>query len=262
MAEPSADDVPALHAELASLRAELALAHSDLEGFAHVVSHDLRGPLAVVLGFASLIKERESIPAGDAARGYLDEILRAGARIDALIAALVLYARNSQAPLAREQVPISELVRKVWRELGQGSDKAQRAVIHIERLAPVSADPALLETVLRSLLDNALRFADAHDPQLRFGRAPGDASEVFFVQDNGPGFDPRHAQRLFLPFQRLTPNADAAERGAGVGLATCARIVRRHGGRIWAENHTERGARFFFTLSAAGPQVAAASRRT
>jgi signal transduction histidine kinase len=205
-----------------------------------------------MLGFASLLKEREVLPPGDPGHGHLDEILRAGQRIDAMVAALLIYLRKTRAPLTRESLSISELARKCWREIGKDREEvAARAVIHIERLPAVVADPALLATLLRNLLDNALRFADPFDPRVRFGCESGPSGDAFFVEDNGKGFEEKHRERLFLPFQQLSPT----QRGAGVGLATCARIVRRHGGRIWAECHAGRGTCFFFTLSARSPQV-------
>lgn len=244
MSDERADAALTLEEKVLALERDLAASQRDLEGFAHVVSHDLRGPLSVMLGFASLIKERGVLPENDPAHGHLDEILRAGERIDAMVAALLVYLRNSLSPLTRESVAISELTRKVWRDIGKGREIAQRAVISIERLPPVVADPALLESLLKNLLDNALRFADPYDPRVRFGRAAGLSGEVFFVEDNGKGFEAKHRERLFLPFQNLS----GGQRGAGVGLATCARIVCRHGGRIWAECAPESGTRFFFTL--------------
>lgn len=246
MSDQSGDGDPPPDERVQRLEQALATAQRDLEGFAHAVSHDLRGPLSVMLGFASLIKEREVLPEGDPARGHLDEILRAGERINEMVSALLVYVRKTRAPLAREALAISELARKVWREIGKQREQAMRAVINIERLPPVEADPGLVETLLFNLLDNALRFADAFDPRIRFGRDTSAAEPVFFVEDNGRGFDEKHKARLFLPFQELSPG----RQGAGVGLATCARIVERHGGRIWAECHPERGTRFYFTLSA------------
>lgn len=247
MSNPPDGDASALASRVERLEQELASAQRDLEGFAHVVSHDLRGPLSVMLGFASLIKEREVLPEGDAARAQLDEILRAGERIDAMLAALLIYVRKTRAPLARERVEISELARKVWRELGKRREQAQRATVDIERLPSVRADPALLETLLENLLDNAARFADPEQPRVRFGRDASAALPTFFVEDNGPGFDERRREQLFLPFQALDPSA--GQRGVGLGLATCARIAQRHGGRIWAEYHRGRGSRFSFTLT-------------
>lgn len=247
MSNPPDGDASALALRLQRLEQDLRSAQHDLESFAHVVSHDLRGPLSVMLGFASLIKEREVLPEGDAARAQLDEILRAGERIDAMLAALLTYVRKTRAPLARERVEVSELARKVWLELGKRREQARRATIDIERLPAVRADPALLETLLDNLFDNAARFADALEPRVRFGRDPSAATATFFVEDNGSGFDEKRRDQLFLPFQARDPSRD--QRGAGVGLATCARIVQRHGGRIWAEYHPGRGTRFSFTLS-------------
>lgn len=242
----------ALAAKISALEAELESSERDLEGFAHVVSHDLRGPLSVMLGFANLIKEREVLPEGDRARSHLDEILAAGERIDGMLGALLVYVRNTRAPLQPEPVPVSELTRKVWRELIQTRELGPRAVIQIERLPPLTADPTLLETLLRNLLDNALCFADPYDPRVRFGRASELPGEVYVVEDNGKGFDEKQRARLFLPFQK---QAGSPAGGAGIGLATCARIVRRHGGQIWAECHPGRGTRFFFTLAERDPQV-------
>jgi signal transduction histidine kinase len=245
MSDPHGDDAPALRERVAQLEAALASAQQDLEGFAHSVSHDLRSPLSVMLGFAGLIKERGVLSEGDPARAHLDEILNAGERIDAIVGALLTYVRKTQAQLSLEAVAVSELARKVWRDISGQRQQALRAVINIERLPPVSADPALLETLLFNLLDNALRFADAYDPRVRFGRDTSRGEPAFFVEDNGRGFEERHKSRLFLPFQSLSRGGQ----GAGVGLAPCARLAPRHGGRIWAECHPEQGTRFYFTLS-------------
>jgi signal transduction histidine kinase len=245
MSNPPDADASALARRVQDLEQELASARRDLDGFAHVVSHDLRGPLSVMLGFASLIQEREVLPEQDPARAHLHEILRAGERIDAILAALLTYVRKTRGPLARERVEISELAQEVWRELCRRREQAQRATIEIERMPAVRADPALLGTLLDNLLDNAARFANAEKPHVRFGREASAALPTFFVEDNGGGFDEKRRDQLFLPFQEPGPGP----RGAGVGLATCARIVQRHGGRIWAEYHPGRGTRFSFTLS-------------
>lgn len=241
-----------LERRVAARTEELQASHKELESFAHVVAHDLRSPLSVVLGFASLIKERGVLPPLDPANEHLAEILRAGERMEAIIGALLTYSRMTRVQLHPHDLDLSQLAADVIERLTDKQPE-RRVEVEIEPGLRAHVDPDLTEILLRQLLDNAFKFTPRDgSAKVRFGRRPD--SNTFFVADNGVGFDPKHMERLFLPFQRFDQQRDVA--GSGIGLATCARIVRRHGGRIWAESEKGKGACFFFTLPPFPPQVA------
>ena len=232
----------------------------EMESFSHSVSHDLRAPLRVVDGFAGIVLEDYGARLDELGREHLKRIVAAAARMNAMIDALLSMSRRTARELVIETVDLSRAAAELAEELGAG-DTGRQVEFRIEPEIRVAGDPVLLRLVLQNLLGNAYKFT-AHVPQARidFGRQPGGDGEVLYVRDNGAGFDMRFAERLFGLFQRLHSQADFA--GTGVGLATVQRIVRKHGGRVWADAEPGKGACFFFTLPAAPvgrPAVRAAS---
>jgi signal transduction histidine kinase len=219
---------------------------SEQAAFSYTVTHDLRAPIRVVEGFARILKEDYGRVLDRIGNDHLDRVLAAAARMNSMIDALLTLANLSAQPLARQPVNLSQVAGFVVDDLRRAS--AER---HVEvEIAPgmvVDGDPTLLRLVLENLLGNAWKYS-ARNPQarLQFGCATQDGRQVFSVIDNGAGFDMRHADRLFGVFQRLHSANDFP--GTGVGLASVKRIVRRHGGDIWAESENGRGARFYFTL--------------
>ena len=242
-----------LEARVEQRTRELTMANRELESFAYSVSHDLRAPLRTVEGFSRLLAERFSATLGADGLDYLTRVRNAANRMDALIDALLKMSRIGREPLRHAQVDLSRVAAEVVSELRQG-DPARQVEVVVEPGLSAGGDPALLRNLLQNLLGNAWKFT-ARRPDARIelvgDTRRGDAAEglaAFVVRDNGAGFDPAYASKLFRPFQRLH-GADEYE-GHGIGLATVRRIVERHGGSIHAEGRAGEGASFRFTLPA------------
>ena len=238
------------HLQLARLRrewaSELERANRELESFSYSVSHDLRAPLRIVQGYSAALLQDFGPTLQEEMKLDLERIVAASARMSQLIDDLMNLARITSVPLHKQPVQLSELARGVVADLRRGSPGWAGAVEIAEGLT-ACGDARLLTIALENLVGNALKFtARRSNPQLTIGQVQKDGQSVFYVRDNGAGFDMTHASRLFAPFQRL--HAASEYEGTGVGLATVHRIITRHGGRIWAEAGVDRGATFFFTL--------------
>jgi hypothetical protein len=221
-------------------------ATADSEQFSLTLSHDLRAPIRVVEGFTRIVKEDYGAQLGRVGNDHLDRVLGAAARMNLMIDALLTLARLSTQPLARQPVNLSQLAGYVAEELRRAAPD-RRTEIDIQPGLAAVGDPTLLRLVLENLLGNAWKYsARAEVARIAFAREQHDGRAGFVVRDNGAGFDMRSAERLFGLFQRLHSANDFP--GTGVGLASVRRIVRRHGGDIWAEAEPGRGAAFHFTL--------------
>ncbi|HJV63593.1 MAG TPA: ATP-binding protein [Albitalea sp.] len=230
----------------APARAEVQLPDSEQESFSYTVSHDLRAPIRVVEGFTKILKEDYGRLLDRIGNDHLDRVLGAAARMNSMIDALLALSQLSTQPIARQPVNLSQLARYVADDLHRQSPDRQAHIV-IEPDLQVQGDPTLLRVVLENLLGNAWKYTGkCRQPQIWFGHDPGQPAGTFTVRDNGAGFDMRFADRLFGVFQRLHSAADF--QGTGIGLASVRRIVRRHGGDIWAEAEVDRGASFHFTL--------------
>ncbi|MEO8122421.1 MAG: ATP-binding protein [Burkholderiales bacterium] len=224
---------------------------TDHESFGYTVSHDLRAPIRVVEGFTKILKEDYGHHLDRIGNDHLDRVLGAAARMNSMIDALLTLSQLSSRPLARQPVNLSQLASYVADDLRRQSPERQVGV-HIEDGLLTQGDPTLLRVVLENLLGNAWKYtAKKPDAQIWFEREVNDGQTAFCVRDNGAGFDMRFADRLFGVFQRLHSANDF--QGTGVGLASVQRIVRRHGGEIWAESEVQRGSSFHFTLSSGHP---------
>jgi signal transduction histidine kinase len=238
---------PAPAPSSASARATLADdASREAAAFSYTVSHDLRAPLRVVEGFARILKEDYGRQFDRIGNDHLDRVLAAAARMNMMIDAMLSMAHLSSQPLARQPVDLSQIAHFVVEELRRTSP--QRAIeVTIEPGLRVVGDPRLLRQVLENLLSNAWKYtARCELARIGLGSRQQDGRQVFEVRDNGAGFDMRSADRLFGLFQRLHSQSEFP--GTGVGLASVQRIVRRHGGDIWAESAPGQGASFSFTL--------------
>ena len=224
---------------------ELEASNRELEAFSYSVAHDLRGPLRGIEGFAHVISEDYAGHFDDTGRSYLARIRQAAKRMAQLIDDLLELARIMRVDMHRQEIDLSALAQGVAHDLQAGSDRAVRFRIAPELKA--RADATLMASVLGNLIENAWKFtARQQDACIEFGANLDGAEPVFYVRDNGAGFDPAFADKLFQPFQRLHHPDDFS--GTGIGLATAARILQRHGGRIWAEGEPGAGATFRFTI--------------
>lgn len=226
---------------------QLEAANRELESYNFSISHDLRQPLNAIAGFAELLREAGATAPG--AAGYVREIESNAARMEQMIEALLQLSRAGRVALQRSPVDTGALVESVWRDLTAASSSAR---LEAGELPAAHADPVLLRQVWSNLLGNALKYSrNSAAPRIEVSGTRTAGGVEFRVRDNGVGFDMRHARRLFEPFQRL-PSAAEFE-GTGVGLAIVECILRRHGGRIWAESAAGRGATFRFTIPDEAP---------
>jgi PAS domain S-box-containing protein len=226
--------------------ADLTDANRELESFAYAVSHDLRAPLRSIDGWSQVLDEDYGHLLGQAGRDHLGRIHAQVLRMAHLIDALLDFSRRPKGELQRVAVDLSGLALQVEEALRQRSPGRQVEFI-VEPGLVVIGDPALLRVALENLLGNAWKFTGKRErARIEVGRLQDDGAEVYFVRDNGVGFDMAYASKLFLPFHRLHDEGDF--QGSGIGLATTQRILQRHGGRIWAESALDRGATFFFTV--------------
>ena len=223
--------------------------NAELEAFSYSVSHDLRAPLRAIHGFARILLEDHGAklePDAKRVLGVIDENTR---RMGQLIDDLLSFSRLGRKEVESGRVDMNELVRGVADEVRRAAGE-RPLDITIGPLPPARGDRDMLRQAVHNLLDNAAKFTRRRAPgQIDVGHRADGAETVYYVKDNGAGFDPRYASKLFGVFQRLH-TAEEFE-GTGVGLAIVQRIVHRHGGRVWAEGQVEKGATFFFTLRGA-----------
>ncbi|NMO14237.1 PAS domain S-box protein [Pyxidicoccus fallax] len=229
--------------------AELQVVNAELESFSYSVSHDLRAPLRAISGFSRVLLEDYSAgqPLDEEGLRYLERISAGGQRMADLIDDLLKLSRVTRAPCRRVPVDLADLAREVVEGLSRQTP--ERAVrVTLTPTARALGDPHLLRQVLENLLGNAWKFTGrTPDPSIEFGTQEKNGERLFFVRDNGAGFDMAHAGKLFTAFHRLHEASDFE--GTGIGLATVQRIIHRHGGRIWAESQPGQGATFWFTVA-------------
>jgi PAS domain S-box-containing protein len=232
--------------ELARSNAELTAVNKELETFSYSVSHDLRAPLRHIDGFARILKDEHSAELSKDGARYLDRVLEATTHMGQLVDDMLNLARIGRKEMNRQPVQLDELVREAMADLPPEIEERQ-IEWRIEPLPEASCDAGLLKLVFVNLLSNAAKFSKTRQPAvIEVGTQQTHNGTAFFVRDNGVGFDPKYADKLFGVFQRLHRQEDFE--GTGVGLATVQRIIHRHGGEIWAESEPGRGATFFFTL--------------
>jgi light-regulated signal transduction histidine kinase (bacteriophytochrome) len=244
-----AQQIAETNRQLSRTNAELAQANEDLEAFSYSVSHDLRTPLRSIEGFSQALLEDWANVLDEKGRDYLSRVRAAARRMATLIDGLLTLSRVGRAEIQHATVDLSELAHAVAGDL-QRTSSARTVDFVIADGLVARGDARLLRLVLENLFGNAWKFTGSVTPAaVEFGCRRTDGHATYFVRDNGVGFDSAYADRLFAPFQRL--HSDAEFPGTGIGLATVQRIVRRHGGRIWAEGAVGRGATVFWTLAGA-----------
>ena len=234
--------------ELLSRMDDLERANHNLETFTYSVSHDLRAPLRAMYGFSEALLDEYGQLLGEVGQGYAERIQAAGDQMTTLIDDLLRLSRILRAEMHLATVDLGAEAARITGDLQRGSERSVRFVV--QRPVEVTADHALIRTVLQNLLENAWKFTSRRDnATIEFGATPAaDAAVSCYVRDNGVGFDGAYADQLFQPFRRLHSTGDFP--GTGVGLASVRQIVERHGGRVWAEGAVDEGATFHFTLGA------------
>jgi signal transduction histidine kinase len=244
-----------LESRVAQRTRELAFSNQELEAFSYSVSHDLRAPLRTIDGFSLALQEDFADNLNDTGRDYITRVRSGVQRMGTLIDALLQLSRVTRSEVQTDSVDLSQLATLVFNELA-----AADPVRHVEFIAQpgiiAHGDPRLLRIALENLIGNAWKFT-SKVPQARieFGSLTNDEENVYFIKDNGAGFDMQYVDRLFTAFQRL--HGDRDFKGSGIGLATVSRIIRRHHGSIRAESAPGVGATFSFTLAPAHtPQAA------
>jgi signal transduction histidine kinase len=230
---------------------QLVVANHELEAFSYSVSHDLRGPLQTINGFVHMLSADYESKLDDRARDYLKQLRLSSRRMSELIEDLLNLSRVSTTGMQTGRVDLSEIARATASSL-QSREPARQVEFVIANCPAVEGDSRLLQIVMENLFNNAWKYTSGHaKARIEFGCEKRQIGTVYFVRDDGAGFDARQADRLFKPFQRL--HSEAEFPGTGIGLATVQRIVQRHGGRVWGES-AGHGATFYFALSAVKEQ--------
>jgi PAS domain S-box-containing protein len=235
-----------LEQRVAERTARLSAVNRELEAFSYSVSHDLRSPLRALDGFSQALLEDYGESLDSDGQNYLQRIRAGSQRMGQLIDALLQLSRLTRAELQIREVNLSELVRSIEQELREQSPQ-RRAEFRIQDGLMIDGDERLLRAALTNLINNAWKFTRTRpETCIEFGQTEHNGRQVYFVRDNGVGFDMAYSNKLFGAFQRL--HGASEFEGTGIGLATVERIMHRHGGEIWAEAAVDRGAAFYFTL--------------
>ena len=234
-------------AETTRANAELVHSSKELEGFAYSVSHDLRAPLRHLDGFLTLLSKRSYETLDARGKHYIDCTMEASQRMGRLIDELLQFSRLGRSEIRKSRIDPNAIIREVRKEL-EPESRGRQIAWRIEDLPTVKADQTMLRQVLENLIANALKFTRKRDAaEISIGTKPEqDGKLVFFVGDNGAGFDMRYNAKLFQVFQRL--HGEDEFEGTGIGLANVRRIIERHGGQAWAEGEVDKGATFYFSL--------------
>ncbi|HSW57302.1 MAG TPA: ATP-binding protein [Dehalococcoidales bacterium] len=235
-----------LEARVQSRTVELERSNRELESFVYAVSHDLRAPLRGITNWSQVLAEEHKQSLGEKGLQIVSSILAETQRMGQLIEDLLKFSRDTRGELRIEQVDLTALVQRVAARCQSASLKKPVQFV-IQKQLTARCDSHLMEIAITNLIDNAVKFTARTDqPLILFGEIYQNGQRVFFVRDNGVGFDMAYADRLFKVFQRLHKPSEFP--GTGIGLATVQRIINRHGGRIWTESYVDKGATFYFTL--------------
>jgi len=233
-------------AELERSNKELLSSNRELESFCYSVSHDLRAPLRGMSGFSEILQDEYADRMDDTGKECLRRIRAASISMGQLIDDLLDLSRVTRSQLNSERVNLSGLAGKIVRTLGR-LEPQRRVEFAIAEGVEAQGDPALIQLALENLLGNAWKYTGREQsPRIEFGSSTVNGEQVYFVRDNGVGFDMAYVAKIFSPFQRLHKVGEFE--GNGVGLASVERVVTRHGGRVWAEGEVGKGATFYFTL--------------
>ena len=235
-----------LSEDMATRNLELETLNKELEAFIYSVSHDLRAPLRSMTGFAKIMQEDYADKLDDQAKDYLTRIFNGSTKMTQLINDLLHLSKLSRQEVDRMDIDLSKLAEATIHNLRE-AERGRNVEVLIEQGIRAAVDPNLMRVVLTNLLDNAWKFTSkTENAKIEFGAMNREGTTVYFVRDNGVGFDPAFSDKMFGPFQRL--HLENEFPGTGIGLAIVDRIIRRHGGQVWAEGEVGKGATVFFTL--------------
>ena len=236
-----------LEQQVAERTAELETVNKEMEAFAYTVSHDLRAPLRHIVGFVGLLQKRAGSALDKQSQHYMETISSATGKMGMLIDDLLSFSRIGRNEMSKKPVDLGSIVQQIIREF---EPDTQDRIMHwrIADLPTVSGDQAMLRLALTNLISNAIKFTQPRpEARIEIGCLPDREKEfTVFIRDNGVGFDMAYADKLFGVFQRLH-RTDEFE-GTGIGLATVSRIIKRHGGRVWAESEINHGATFYIYI--------------
>jgi PAS domain S-box-containing protein len=242
------EDLNGISAELKEERIKLEYSNRELEAFTYSVSHDLRAPLRAIDGFSKFLMEDYYESLDDEGKRYINTIRSNALRMDQLILDMLNLSRISRATITMSEVDMGAVAESMFNEIATEEEK-QNFKVSVEKGPIVKCDPSLIKQVWQNLIGNALKYSSRSDiKKIEIGHRMEDGEVIFYIQDQGAGFNPEYKHKLFGVFQRLHRN-DEFE-GTGVGLAIIQRIIQRHGGRVWAEGEVDRGAIFSFSLPA------------
>jgi light-regulated signal transduction histidine kinase (bacteriophytochrome) len=225
--------------------AQLEAVNKGLEAFAYSISHDLRSPIRTIGSFAELLSEEQAGRFDAEGAMMLNAIKQSAKNMDGMVTGMLELARLGQQPMAKSKVDMNHLAREVVREMLPQKAK-RKAAVNIHPLPAAYGNETALRLVIENLFSNALKYTrDRPEPIIEVGARDEDEEQIYYVKDNGAGFDMRQKEKLFVPFQRLH---GGEFEGTGIGLATVSRIISHSGGRVWAEGEVDKGATFFFSL--------------
>lgn len=235
-----------LNTELVRKAAELEAANKELESFDYTVAHDLRSPMVTISGLSKRLLETQAVALDDESKAHLRVIHRECDRMNCLVASLLKFSTHSRKHADKKWTCLSGIANEIRDNL-LAQEPERRVTFCIAEGIYGYGDPDLLRIVLENMLGNAWKYsAKTVDARIEFGTINREDDLVYFVRDNGTGFDPQESDNIFSPFQRLL--SDDPVEGSGIGLATASRIILRHGGKVWAEGERGKGATFYFTL--------------
>jgi light-regulated signal transduction histidine kinase (bacteriophytochrome) len=240
-----AEELRRAHNKLKKRTAELARSNADLKQFAYVASHDLQEPLRAVVSYLQLLERRYAGKLDEKADKYIIHAVEGGLRMQGLINDLLAYSRVETLGKKLQVVDVERVVDDALRNL-RVAIRENDAVITRDPMPALRADQIQLTQVFQNLVANAIKFRREAPPEIHIGAQPQDDGWRFSVTDNGIGIDMKHADRIFVIFQRL--HTRRAYEGTGIGLAICKRIIERHDGQMWVESELEKGSIFYFTL--------------
>ena len=243
--EEAQEQITALNNELTDNLQKLQELNTDMESFSYSVSHDLKAPLRSLLGYSEILFDDYTNTLDEDGKRLIEKVRSAGLRMERLIDDLLLFSKMGRKDLVRSEVDMDQLIKEVADEIQGSAPHTAELIIH--PLPPISGDESLLHQVWINLLGNAIKYSSKKsNARIEIEGHMEDKHILFSIKDNGAGFDMKYAEKLFGVFQRLHSTRDFE--GSGIGLATVQRIIKKHGGKIWAEAKEDEGATFYFSL--------------